>query len=135
MKTGVTIASELALTVCLAVAGCSVLAPQPDPSRFFTLAPMAQAPAAAPAQPGFTYGLGPIKLPAYLDRNEIPTRVSPTEIIYSPAERWAEPLQASVTRVLMQNLAALLNTDKITVYPWIGATAVDYQIEIEVLHF
>ena len=85
-----------ALIVCFSTIGCSVLAPQPDRSRFFNLAAMsaisgdrdaAYAPSAA--APAVMYGLGPIELPAYLDRNELATRVSPTEVTYSTTERWA----------------------------------------------
>jgi len=96
---------------CLSIVGCSILAPRPDRSRFFTLTSM---PAAHRAevqspQPGTTrpivYGLGPIRLPAYLDRNEVATRVSPTEVTYSATDRWAAPLAATVSSVLVQILA------------------------------
>lgn len=127
-----------ALTVavaCLSNAGCSLLAPRADPSRYFTLAasPAAQ-PSAGDTARRLTYGLGPITLPAYLDRNAVATRVSPTEIKYSLVDRWAEPLQASVTRVLLENMTARLGTDHVLVYPWSGGTPIDYQIEVEVLH-
>lgn len=124
----------------LTTSGCSLLAPRADPSRFFTLIPLAQAQQdetsrGASARTGVTYGLGPIKLPAYLDRNEVATRVSPTELIYSVTDRWAEPLKDNVRRVLVQNLSALLDTDRIVGYPWWNDLAIDYQVEIEFLHF
>ncbi len=127
----------LALLPLLGAAGCSVLAPQPDPSRFFTLTalPAAQLPGAARDGTATVYGLGPIKLPAYLDRNEVATRISPTELTYSATDRWADPLQADVARVLLQNLSALLGTNRIVVYPWSSTVKVDYQVEVELLHF
>lgn len=123
----------------LTSAGCSILAPRPDPSRFFTLAaidaPQAP-PQAAPGSPRpLTYGLGPITLPSYLDRNAMAIRVSPTEIRYSGIDRWAEPLQISVKRVLLENMSMLLSGDHIVTYPWDGTTAIDYRIEVEVLRF
>jgi uncharacterized protein len=128
---------------CVPTVGCSVLAPLPDRSRFFTLAPLpeaqarrADAPRAAAAAGGaIMYGLGPITLAAYLDRNDVATRVSPTELTYSPTDRWAEPLTAAVTSVLLQNLSALLATDRILSYPWMADVKVDYQIPISVLRF
>ena len=39
-------------------------------------------------RPGPTVVLGPITLPAYLDRNEVAIRVNETELKYSPTERW-----------------------------------------------
>jgi uncharacterized lipoprotein YmbA len=129
------------LALCLATAGiaagCSILAPRPDVTRFFTLRPIPEAleQGSAGTAGAETYGLGPIKLPPYLDRNEIATRISPTELSYSPVDRWAEPLQAGVTRVLVEDLGALLGTDRIVVFPWPAARAVDYQVAIEVLRF
>jgi len=127
----------------LPLAGCSFLSPRPDPSRFFTLAALSEAggsPGHAPAAgstaaQGMMYGLGPIKVPAYLDRNEIATRVSPSEIKYSATDYWAEPLQANVSRVLLQNLSALLDTDRIATYPWGTSAKVNYQMQVELLRF
>jgi len=127
--------STLALfTLCFVAAGCSVLAPLRDRSRFFTLTPLPARDAASGAD-AITYGLGPIKLAPYLDRDAIATRVSPTEVTYSATDRWAEPLQANITRVLLQNLFVLLDTDRIAVYPWPGAFTADYQVRISVLRF
>jgi uncharacterized lipoprotein YmbA len=124
----------------LFLAGCSILAPQPDMSHFFTLAPLAEAtvqPDASGADTSSTMllGLGPIKLPPYLDRHEIAVRLSPTQITYSSVDRWAEPLNVSVSRVLLQNLSHLLGTERIAMYPWSNAAQVDYQIEVELLNF
>lgn len=127
-----------ALAAALSLTSCSFLAPSRDPSRFFTLAPLSEVAQPAPAASeghGLTYGLGPIKVPAYLDRNEIATRVSPSEIVYSATDYWAEPLQANVSRVLLQNLSTLLDTDRIATYPWGAGAKVDYQVQVEVLRF
>ncbi len=132
--------ASLALAIAgFSSAGCSILAPRPDPSRFFTLtavdASQAQS-AAAPASKGsLTYGLGPVTLPPYLDRNAMAMRVSPTEVKYSTVDRWAEPLQVSVPRVLLENIATQLSSDHVVKYPWDAASPVDYRIEVEVLQF
>lgn len=121
--------------------GCSVLAPIPDRSRYFTLS--------APADPGvggaprggqsdaaiLVYGLGPVSLPAYLDRNQVATRLSPSEVTYSQWDHWAEPLGGTVPAVLRQHLASQLGTDAIVSYPWLGTTHVDYQIEVRLERF
>lgn len=128
--------STATLVACLLLGGCSLLAPQRDPSRFFTLSPMApaDAPPAVSADPSrVTCGLGPVTLPMYLDRNEVATRVSPTEIVYSPIDRWAESLSIQVARTLLQNLSALLGPDRVV--PWPGTLPVDRQIEVTVLRF
>jgi uncharacterized protein len=132
-------------TLCLAagvlcVSSCSLLAPQPDESHFFMLAPLprtaAQPDASAPGRFADTIlGLGPIKLPAYIDRNEMAIRLAPTQVTYSPVDRWAEPLNVNIGRVLLQNLSLLLRTDRIALYPWMNVANVQYQIEIEIMKF
>ncbi len=132
--------ASLALAIAgLGSAGCSILAPRPDPSRFFTLtavdASQVQSSAAPASNRSLTYGLGPITLPPYLDRNAMALRVSPTEIKYSTVDRWAEPLQVSVPRVLLENIATQLSDDHVVKYPWDATSLVDYRIEVEVLQF
>jgi uncharacterized protein len=116
--------------------GCSVLAPQKDVSRFYTLHSVAEAGSDDDTAPrALVYGLGPIELPQYLDRDELALRVSPAEVTYSPTDFWAEPLQTNLTRVLLQDLSALLGADRIVLYPWPRTVSVSYQVAINVLHF
>jgi len=132
-----TIATTALLLGVLVASACSPLAPIPDRSRFFTLtpAPAAQADAETSERAALiVYGLGPVILPAYLDRNQVATRLSPTEVAYSQWDRWAEPLGTNVSSVLQQQLASELGTDTIVAYPWVGIP-VDYQIEVRLLRF
>ena len=115
---------------------CSMLAPRPDVSRFYTLSPVADADSSpAGAARGLTYGLGPIELPPYLDRTELAMRVSPAEVTYAPTDLWAETLKTNLTRVLRQNLSALLGGEPIVLYPWPRASSVSYQIAVTVQQF
>lgn len=126
--------ASICLLLAMSMSGCSILAAQPDDSRFFTLVAMPGEPPTADAGGGgASYGIGPITLPAYLDRNEVAIRVSPSEIAFSLTDRWAESLSAGVSRVLLQNLSRMLGTDRIAVYPWVGEFRVDYQVRLEVL--
>jgi len=127
------------LLVSLSLAGCGNFSAKPDPSRFFTLTAIAQ-PVSAPAQgssnsAGVSLGIGPIRLPGYLDREEIVTRVSPNRIDLSEYDRWAEPLETNFSRVVGQNLSVLLNTDRVVFYPWELTRRPNYQLTIEVLRF
>jgi uncharacterized lipoprotein YmbA len=125
--------------VTFSLAGCGSLSPKPDPSRFFTLTAIAQ-PGAMPAKgstnsPGVSLGIGPVRLPGYLDRQEIVTRVSQNRIDVSEYDRWAEPLETNFTRVVGQNLSVLLHTDRLVFYPWELNRRPNYQVTIEVLRF
>lgn len=80
-------------------------------------------------------GVGPVDFPEYLRRPDIVTRTSPTEIDISTNDLWGEPLDKNFKRVLRQNLAQLLNTQKIEEFPWPRNAKIDYQIEVDVERF
>jgi uncharacterized protein len=124
--------------VILFFGGCSSFSARSDPSRFFTLSaiPVADGAASDPThREKISLGVGPIKFPGYLDRQEIVVRSAQNRFQVSEYERWAEPLDENFTRVLSQNLAILLQTDWIVPYPWLNSRKPNFQIEIEVLHF
>jgi uncharacterized lipoprotein YmbA len=131
----------IALGACAIAAGCTVLSPQPDRSQFFILSPvsdsagMSARPASASPDSQLTIGVGPVSFPDYLRRLPVVTRVSPNRIDLSDEKRWAEPLDKNFVRVLSENLATLLNTQRVEKYPWELTAKVDYQIEVNVLRF
>jgi uncharacterized protein len=123
--------------VALLLAGCSTFSPRPDPSRFFTLSSLPQVEQATlknSTRPERMFlGIGPIKFPSYLDRQEMVVRSAQNRFEVSETDRWAEPLQENFSRVLSENLALLLNTDLITIYPWSPANRPRRYVEIELL--
>ncbi len=80
-------------------------------------------------------GLKPVKFPAYLDREQLVTRSAQNRFEVSENDRWAEPLEENFTRVLLENLSALLPAEQIVAYPWPSNRNPNYQVEIEVLRF
>jgi uncharacterized protein len=128
-----------ALAICLiaAASGCSVLAPQPDTSRFFVLTPLAATDHAAAPSPRVirTLGLGPISFPSYLDRSEVVTRVTPNQVKISNTDFWAAPPEDMFTHVLSENLANLLGTEQILLYPWYRTFRPDYAVAVDVDRF
>ena len=121
----------------LSLAGCGAFSPRPDPSRFFTLSSLPQVAQASPknstGSEKMFLGIGPVKFPGYLDRQEIVVRSGQNRFEVSEIDLWAEPLQENFSRVLSENLGLLLNTDLIIIYPWSPANRPRYHIEIEVL--
>jgi uncharacterized protein len=126
------------------MAGCSIgtiLQPTKDPSQFYVLAPMDASARGVPitysataGQRALEIGLGPVKLPAYLERPEIVTRSSPNKVDLSEFNRWAEPLDKNFVSVLAQNLTTLLGAH-VTTFPWYRPINLDYQITVEVTRF
>lgn len=125
------------LSIALA-AGCSLLSPQPDPTKFYVLTAIASAGSTTPVQASSSHlaiGLGPVKLPDYLAHSEVVTRVAPNRLALSATDRWAEPLDESFRRVLARNLATLLGTDQVMPFPWDPSVALDCKVEVTVEHF
>ena len=121
----------------LLLVGCGTFSAKPDPSRFFTLStlPQLEEPASKGATAGISLGIGPVSLPGYLDRQEIVTRAAPNRIDVAENDRWAEPLETNFARILSQNLAGLLQTERLVFYPWESTKKPSYQVEMEVLRF
>ena len=122
----------------LSVSGCVNLSPMSDPSRFFMLTPLPQSEQSRPDTDkvnSLFLGIGPIRFPAYLDRDQIVTRAGQNRFDVSENDRWAEPLEENFTRVLSQNLGMHLGGARIIRYPWQTGQRPTCQIEMEVLRF
>jgi uncharacterized lipoprotein YmbA len=107
------------------------------PVHFYTLAQPPPAAATAPAAAvgsGPTIGIGPVTLPRYLERINIVTR-GDTEMEVSEYDRWAEPLNSSVPRLLASDLSTMLKTERIVMFPWSVETTIDRQVVVDVLRF
>jgi hypothetical protein len=112
---------------------------QAHPWRIFSLStlPISEE-GGSPSSTGLVQGaigVGPIRLPAYLDQDQIVTRISQNRFTLSDNDRWAESLEDNIAHVLAQNLSALLLTEEITLHPWPAQQRPTYQLEIEVLKF
>ena len=123
--------------IALSLAACGTFSPRPDPSRFFTLSSLPQVEQGSlrnSTRPEkMLLGIGPIRFPGYLDRQELVIRSAQNRFEVSEHDRWAEPLQENFSRVLSENLALLLNTDLIIIYPWSPTNRPQYNVEIDVL--
>lgn len=103
----------LASVLCLLSAGCSLPEAKPDLTRYYVLpTPAETAPATAPA---LRVGLFPVQLPDYLHPRSMVVRQSASEVRYEDGERWAEPLDVGLTRVLRAKLAA---SAQVVAYPF-----------------
>jgi len=82
-----------------------------------------------------TVGVGPVNLPDYLMRPEIVTRTSGSEVTLAEFNRWAEPLDETMVRVLVGDLSGLLPGANVFGYPWSSTTLIDYRVTIKVMSF
>ena len=78
-------------------------------------------------------GLGPIRLPEYLDRFQMVIAVSENKYKLIENHRWAEKLDENVSLALFKSLPAQLGTDRVVRYPWPQRPGVDFQVKIDIL--
>ena len=78
-------------------------------------------------------GIGPVTVSAYLHRDSLVQRSDGNRLAISSTERWAEPLDQGITRVLSLNLANLLQTQDVRSFPWHPRRPPDYGVKLNVL--
>jgi uncharacterized lipoprotein YmbA len=115
-----------------ASAGCSVLSPRDDPTRFYVLSPV-DAPPGPPTH--VVLGVGPVTLPRYLEESSLARRVGSNEVRFSDFDRWAGPLEGQVSTTLAENLHTLLGADRLVVFPWYQDAMVDAAVAVDVFQF
>jgi uncharacterized lipoprotein YmbA len=102
------------------------------PPQFYMLTAVeAGQPRATPIGVQPLIGLGPIRIPAYLDRDPIVTAVSAEEYRLSDNHRWAERLDVTLARVSAENLSRQIPSERIVMHPWPRDTKPDFQVAID----
>lgn len=117
----------LLLAALAAAAGCAK-GPPPD---FYVLHAQAN-PSLAGVERGVAVGVGPVELPAHLNRSQIVTRASDYELELSESHQWAEPLKDSVSQVIAVNLSNMLESNRVYVIPRRQRVSLDFQVAIDV---
>jgi len=123
------------LTALLAWGGCQIVPEaRPDPTEFYVLSH----PNAANLQPdgtgGITLGLHEIRLPVYLgDSRAIAVRNAGNRLSYRDFDRWAEPLDEGVERVLRVALSVTPEVDRVLTLPFPAGIDRDYDLQVTVL--
>ena len=132
MKTRIGIIPRpLVLLLALFVAGCA----GSPPVNLYTLS-AAPAPAAdtrSPQSPAVV-AVGPVTLPDYIDRPQIVTRKSAYQLELAAYDHWAAPLYDMLPRVLVEDLALRLPSDRVVALPQSDA-GFDYRIAVDVSRF
>ena len=81
----------------------------------------------------FTVRFAPIHLPAYLDRPQIVTRITETEIKVDEFHRWGIPLNVTVTELLGASLARAISEAYVDVRPSRTRRADGYQVAVDIV--
>ena len=119
------------LAVVGLLAGCTAT----QPTSFYTLAPVTGQGVEKRAADGLVIGLGPITLPQYLDRPGIVTREGANQMRLAELHQWAEPLEPLLTRIMAEDLYALLDASDVIPIPQRGDVPLDRVVEVDIGRF
>jgi hypothetical protein len=119
---------RLVSVICLVVlAGCAS-----KPARFYTL----QSTVSASEGPGASYAVvvGPVTIPAAVDRPEMVVQLAPNQVELLEFDRWAAPLSDGIARAVAGDLATLLGTPRVATAPFANFVP-DYRVTIDLQRF
>lgn len=97
------------------LAGCASIFTESAPLRYHALV--------VPPAPGTSgcavrFGLRPVGIPGYVDRNEVIVDRRGSELVLSPDDLWAAPLKGEITRALGEALAVRWTGSRYVAHPW-----------------
>lgn len=115
------------LLCAVTAAGCAS-----PPSRFYTLNSVVPP---APRALDLAVAVGPVAIPAEVDRPEILVTLGPNQVRPDEFNRWAAPLADNIAGVVAEDLTRLLGTPQVTLFPQTTSADADYRVAIEVQSF
>jgi uncharacterized lipoprotein YmbA len=111
-----------------AASGCGTSAP----ARFYTLDSTAVSDGAAPVN--YPIMVGPVSVPAAVDRPEFVVQSAPNRVDVDEFNRWDAPLNDAVAQVVAGDLVKLLGTPNVAAAP-MANFAPAYRVTIDVQRF
>lgn len=120
-----------AATLC-ALAALTIGCASTPASRFYTLS--ATSGPAAPSS-DLSIAVGPVTVPAMVDRPQIVVSMGSNRVRLEEFDRWAEPLQNNIARVVADNLVQMLGTPRVFSAAQTSSVDADYRAAIDVQSF
>ncbi|HVB81083.1 MAG TPA: PqiC family protein [Candidatus Binataceae bacterium] len=114
--------------VAAAVSGCGTTAP----SRFYTLDATAVSDGATPVS--YPIMVGPVSVPAAVDRPQFVVQAAPNRVDIDEFNRWAAPLNDAIAQVVAGDLVKLLGTPNVAAAPMANFDPA-YRVTIDVQRF
>lgn len=120
---------SLSLSMGMSISGCTVSSP---PIRYLQLSAGSEP---QPEAAGLPVAVDAVAVPDYLLRDELLLRQSAVELTYSADQRWAEPLDLGIQRVLARRLARELNTRSVVLFPDVPRQIPFWELRVDVRQF
>jgi uncharacterized lipoprotein YmbA len=120
-------------TAC-ALSSCAFMRPHADPTKFYvlTVQDTASANVTAGDVKRWKVGLRPVEVPAYLRTKFMVVRVGTNEIHFADFDRWAEPLDQGIGRMMKETLGFARNVESVALNTH-GDESLDYEVAIQIL--
>ncbi|OGV60030.1 MAG: hypothetical protein A2X45_12600 [Lentisphaerae bacterium GWF2_50_93] len=109
------------------LAGCAS-----SPSKFYTLNSTAKGDGKAAAD--CSVAVGPVSIPAEVDRPQFTVQSEPNRVSIDEFNRWAGPLNSNIARVIAGDLAVLLGTQHVVAVPLANLDPA-YRVTIDIQRF
>ncbi len=116
--------SRLAIVASMMLLGACGTSP---PSAYYTL-DEADFEYSRDADASAILGIGPIRVPEYLERPQIVTRGDGSELLIDDFNRWAEPIVNAQHRIIASNVDALLDDVIVVAFPY--SAVADYSAKL-----
>ncbi len=113
--------------IAVIAAGCASA-----PSRFYTLNSTAKPDGTSTANYGVL--VGPVTIPAEVDRPQFTVQIAPNSISVDEFNRWAAPLNENIAGVIADDLSVLLGTSQVSAKPLANFNAA-YHVTVDIQQF
>jgi hypothetical protein len=119
---------------CLSIIAC--VGRPSAPTQFYMRNPVSPTTDAQPRvmEPEIVLvSLDPVEIPQYLNRPQIITQVDGAEYHLDEFNQWLEPLADTLTRVIAENLVAMLDDHRIEVISMERPVETDFSVTVQIL--
>ena len=113
--------------VAIVTAGCASA-----PAKFYTLNSTAKGDGTSAAN--YAVVVGPVTVPAEVDRPQFTVQVAPNRVAVDEFNRWAAPLNENIARVIAGDLATLLGTPRVATGSLVSFNP-DYRVTVDIQKF
>ena len=130
--------NSLLLVVCalaaLSLSGCALLPPRSDPTRFYVLSVQSALPERTTADDykRWKVGVRPVEVPSYLRTTSMVVRTGANEIHFAEFDRWGEPLDQGIGRVMKGILNSAPNVESVELDSH-GDDLLDFEVRLQIL--
>lgn len=116
--------------IFLFLSGCG----SSPPVEYYALTPISGTGSVDPVDAKML-GIGPLDVPGYLARPQLVTQESGSAVKVDEFNRWAEPLDIALPRVVATNVDQLLDSIVVVTFPYSARVRIDYRLIGRVVRF